>query len=235
MTNTVLWALIALANGSITVNSGYASKAECSQAFKGGTATCISYNPDGSTWMMMFYRPTARGSIKLVRRIPDEAECQNYLGTLKPGVPAVCKRLDVPIDCDPAVSEIGGKGVASAASNTLGADRDAPPLQLPKSYPSEPTKPFIAVQVPWVPDNNIQVNGGRYTRSELAWIAEERAKETVTPVEVTPRPTDVAHGTQRQQPGLGGSYAMQPNPFQVFLDVIGAPLFFVSYPARRDW
>ena len=109
MTNTVLWALIALANGSITVNSGYATKAECSQAFKGGTATCISYNPDGPTWMMMFYRPTARGSIKLMRRIPDEAECQNYLGTLKPDVPAVCKQLDVPIDCDPAVSEIEEK------------------------------------------------------------------------------------------------------------------------------
>ena len=249
MTNTILWALIALANSSITVDPGYATKAECSRAFKGGTATCISYDPDGSTWMMMFYRPTARGSIKLVRRIPDGAECQNYLGTLKPDVPAVCKQLDVPIDCDPAVSELGIKATASIAPRATA------------------NKPDTANAKGEISATAIQVSGGHYTRVGLVWVPDENtlglrpdpntpplqlpkhypppasqsgppSSITPLPVEVveTPRPKTVVaqQEPQRQQPGLGGSYAMQPNPFQVFIDTLMLPIDLVTYPARRD-
>ena len=70
---------------------------------QGGFSTCQAYAPDGKTWTLFFKHPYG---VRFVYRIPNERECEAYRSVLRPELPSSCRPLDVPINCEPAVSNI---------------------------------------------------------------------------------------------------------------------------------
>jgi hypothetical protein len=105
MSATILYALVMLQGADINIAPGYTSKAECQSAApsQGGFSTCQAYAPDGKTWTLFFKHPYG---VRFVYRIPNEGECEAYRSVLRPELPSSCRPLDVPINCEPGVSNI---------------------------------------------------------------------------------------------------------------------------------
>ena len=208
------------------------TKEECLAQYKGPAVGCFDYDPEGSTWTAFFR--LADGSLRVVRKIPSEAECQRYIGAFKSDVPAACRQLAQP-------------NVRSVACR---APEPPPPPPAAKPEPDTAPKPDPAsiksdaagvyrsgqtCQVGWSQKqcsayrvaDEVQIDGTQYTRvAGLAW----------TPV------TEVPTASREDQPAPPPKQrvARQPQPQQFaplgeFIAVVTSPIRFATYPARRDW
>jgi hypothetical protein len=103
MTPAVLWALVIVGGGSITTDLGYTSKAACVNAAKTRPGACVQYVPE-SKGGTLFLKLSNKSAPSGIRKIPDWGTCQDYLNILRPGIPAACKPIDIPDNCDVGVS-----------------------------------------------------------------------------------------------------------------------------------
>jgi hypothetical protein len=206
MSATILYALVMLQGADINIAPGYTSKAECQSAApsQGGFSTCQAYAPDGKTWTLFFKHPYG---VRFVYRIPNERECEAYRSVLRPELPSSCRPLDVPINCEPAVS-----------NNNL--------------TPMVPTDTAIVAQRASV----IQLADGHYEPG-FEWIEElPKAATAIKDADkphLEPRVVQEPAARHAQRPAAHPR--MSDEPFKALIDVVMLPFDFLSYPARRDW
>ena len=211
MSATILYALVMLQGADINIAPGYTSKAECQSAApsQGGFSTCQAYAPDGKTWTLFFKHPYG---VRFVYRIPNERECEAYRSVLRPELPSSCRPLDVPINCEPAVSNI---------------------------TPIVP-RPETAIVAPR--GSVIQLADGHYEMPRFKWISElPKAASAIKDADkpyLEPRVVEPAARHAQRLAALAERPAAQPRmadePFKALIDVVMLPFDFLRYPGRRD-
>jgi hypothetical protein len=145
---------------------------------------------------------------RFVYRIRNERECEAYRSVLRPELPSSCWPLDVPINCEPAVSNI---------------------------TPIVP-RPETAIVAPRA--STIQLAGGHYEPGfkwiEELPKAATAIKEADKPF-IEPRVEPAARQLRTAAPRPPAQTQQPPEPFRALIDVVMLPIDFLSYPARRDW
>jgi hypothetical protein len=105
MNPAILFALIFMNGNTLDIKTGYATLADC-QRHTGfdyvGRGKCIAYNSHGKNWAAVMGWP--QGSVRLITKFRGEADCRSFLTWVRPEVPSVCKEIDTPELCDPAIS-----------------------------------------------------------------------------------------------------------------------------------
>jgi hypothetical protein len=238
--SATLYVLVVLQGTTLSFSPGYTTAAECMQQYKGPNVACFNYDPEGTSWTAFFKLPD--GAFRVVRRIPNEGECQRYIGAFKSDVPTACRQLAMPTTC-------------SAACRPAEPPSPQPP---PAAKPDPDPKPDPA-SIDTKP-NDIQVDGKQYTRvAGLAGVEKEdgkavepfgRSPETkqnsfadvsVGPTKLqakdfpTPLPPKVQKAvaqrrgtTQQYRSAPSDAMLDGPNPFSMIAGLI------TGYPARRD-
>jgi hypothetical protein len=224
MSGTLYVLVVVQGANSLTFSPGY-TRAECLEQYKGPNVACFDYDLEGSSWTAFFR--LADGSLRVVRKIPSEAECQRYIGAFKSDVPAACRQLAQPDTCTPVVCRIetplpGPPPPPPAAKPP--EEKSEPPLQLPKHYPSPQPKPdpaSIRQEPPTKPNSFADVSVGPTAL---------QAKDFSTLPPKVKTASREAPPPKRRTPPTRQQYAQQQfDPLGAFVGLVTAPF------ARRDW
>ena len=226
----VLYALVILQGSSgLSFSPGYTTAAECMQQYKGPNVACFTYDPEGTSWTAFFKLPD--GAFRVVRRIPNEGECQRYIDAFRSDIPAACRQLAQPDTCNVAcIKPLEPPPVAK------------PVPQAPPEHTAPKPDPASIEPKP----SDIQVGGKQYTKvAGLTWVESGQstnssqssafADVSVGPTELQSKDKPSLPKTAEKKRVAPHCYDRAPQPLQAFIDTVMLPFDFLSYPGRRDW
>jgi hypothetical protein len=95
--SATLYALVVLQGSTLSFSPGYPTLQECTAVYQGPYVRCFPHDPQGTTWSAFF--KIEDGAVRAMTRIPNEAECQRVLSSMKAGTPTACRQLDQPYPC----------------------------------------------------------------------------------------------------------------------------------------